>query len=172
MNMEPTIIQERLQQIHGRATTFSVEQRFWSKVYRGPNCWEWQGRRDEHGYGRSSIGGRDNAPAHRIAFELTTGGKIRAGLFVCHHCDNPPCVRPDHLFLGTTAENNADRARKKRSYDARGERSHRARLTPKQVDEIRQRRSTGESIVSLGAAFGVHHGTISRIALRQTWSHR
>lgn len=162
---------------NGTYGSVPIEVRLWGRTIEGQRgtadpqrCWEYLGDRDDKGYGSIRHRGRMQK-AHRVAFDLC-GGSIPAGLCVCHRCDNPSCVNPFHLFLGTVAQNNADRARKGRSADARGERSHRARLAPAQIADIRARRAAGETIVSLGEAFGVHHGTISRIALRQTWSNR
>lgn len=93
--------------------------RFWPKVRKGGGCWEWTASMS-HGYGQIGVGGKSGRPhhAHRVAWELTNGA-IPAGLFVCHHCDNKKCVRPDHLFLGTAKDNNQDRARKGRNPPAR-----------------------------------------------------
>src|SRR3990167_3261212 len=87
-----------------------VSKRFWSKVEKTEKCWIWIRGRDKDGYGHFSIGNRENnrpVPAHRVAWQLTNG-EIPKGLFVLHKCDNPPCVRPDHLFLGDVKDNAID----------------------------------------------------------------
>lgn len=89
--------------------------RLMSKVTIGPGCWEWQANKNTAGYGRLSIGGRDGRMvlAHRVAFEHFVG-PVPEGRFVLHHCDNPACVRPDHLWLGDARSNAADRDHKGR----------------------------------------------------------
>ena len=88
----------------------TVEDRFWSRVKKTSKCWEWQGTKLKTGYGVVSIKGK-NIRAHRIAYELTKG-KIPQGYGVCHTCDNPSCVKPDHLWIGTHKENMEDRNKK------------------------------------------------------------
>jgi hypothetical protein len=88
-----------------------VAMRFWPRVAFGDGCWEWQGSRVSNGYGH--INGIGNGYAHRAAWELTYG-PIPDGLQVLHRCDNPPCVRLDHLFIGTTLDNMRDRDAKGR----------------------------------------------------------
>jgi len=84
----------------------SVEDSLWSRIDQGPGCWVWPGAKRKGGYGAIWRNGRGMS-THRLAYELTYG-PIPAGLLVLHRCDNPPCCRPDHLFLGDTATNVAD----------------------------------------------------------------
>jgi hypothetical protein len=91
-----------------------VDQLFWSKVRQGEGCWEWQGHLNTAGYGYFILK-RKTYPAHRFSVELANG-EITNGLHVCHKCGNPRCVRPDHLFLGTHADNMRDMRQKGRGY--------------------------------------------------------
>lgn len=127
-------------------------------------CWIWTGRLDSKGYGALN-----RTLAHREAYRRTNG-PIPAGKHVLHSCDNPPCCNPAHLFLGTQADNNADRNSKERQ--ARGERVASGKLTADEVSEIRVRRLTrGETQPQLAAAFGVTHQSIADILHRRTWRH-
>lgn len=113
--------------IRGRpnlARRLTVEQ-FWAKIERGDGCWTWLASVSPWGYGRSPFPGRSGrlVMAHRIAWELTNG-PIPDGLIVCHHCDNPRCCRPDHMFLGTDKDNAMDAARKGRMGSANRKRTH------------------------------------------------
>lgn len=145
--------------------------RFWEKVDRsGDGCWEWQGDMSGgHGYGRIMINGR-RMLAHRLVYELEVG-EIPDGLCVCHHCDNPRCCRPDHLFLGTHVENMADMVTKgRRKGINNGEGNGRAQITEGDVREIRRLRGTLPTR-ELGARYGLTSATISKIQLKQTWAH-
>jgi hypothetical protein len=115
-----------LRYVHGHNTASPVETRFWNRVIETPSgCWEWQGTRNEHGYGGVSVEGKWRK-AHQVAWELTHGERP-PGVGVLHTCDNPPCVNPAHLFLGTQAENVQDMIAKGRA--ARGSDKPRQRHT-------------------------------------------
>lgn len=92
-----------------------MEQRFWSKVNKTNGCWEWQAALDKDGYGRIGTPGKPSfsVKAHRYSWMLHFGDFDRR-MLVCHHCDNPSCVRPEHLFLGTAKDNSQDMSRKQR----------------------------------------------------------
>lgn len=148
---------------------------FWSKVHPEAlsGCWLWHGATTSHGYGtlsRSSAGKVSRAYAHRVAYERATGAAPGA-LDVCHRCDVPSCVNPDHLFLGTARDNAADMVRKGRARHKAfpGETHHGHILSERQVLEIRQRR--GESARALAAEYGVQRWTVYDILSRRSWRH-
>lgn len=151
----------------GRFGDMTVEQRFWSYVRKADGCWIWTGRREVFGYGSMSVK-RRNVKAHRYSYELHIG-PIPPGVYVCHRCDNPPCVNPAHLFLGTQADNMADAAAKGRvEY---GERHHTARLTASGVVDARRRVAAGEMVKDVARELGVTHSTLSNAIRRKTWRH-
>lgn len=146
-----------------------VEQRLWARVERpAPDaCWEWQGAINSHGYGtiRERCASKG---AHVIAYR-SSKGDVPAGMLVCHTCDNRKCCNPAHLFLGTKAENNADRNAKGRQ--ARGSRIKRARLTETDAALIRYLTDCGANGKQLAALYGVFQSTISSIHRLRTWAH-
>lgn len=148
----------------------SFIERFWSRVQTGPNCWEWQHRKDKDGYGLICKTREDNSTrAHVAAYEMAYG-KVPEGMCVLHACDNPSCVRPSHLFFGTNADNTADRHRKGRS--AKGEKNGMAKVTADMVRSIRaQHASGGASFKHLAALYGVSKYTVVDIVRRRYWKH-
>ena len=154
----------------------SLANRFWAKVDRtrgyGPrgDCWEWDGSRQRNGYGRFRIGPRVYA-AHRIAFDLANPNKTLGDLDALHHCDNPPCCNPGHLFSGTQTENNQDRDRKGRQRGPRGERHGNSKLTAGHVNEIRRLWGRGWSQLELADRYAVSRQNIYYIVHNQSWKH-
>ncbi len=134
-------------------------------------CWPWTGGRDKDGYGViRANGSRSCSRSHRVAWEMANG-PIPPGLMVCHHCDNPPCVNPAHLFIGTCADNHADRDAKGRGRVPRGEAQHCAKLTESAVLEIRAAFARGQRQDLLAKEHGVTDGAIWAIVHRRTWKH-
>ena len=146
--------------------TVPLEQRFWSKVAVGEpdECWEWQAARMPRGYG--VIGGPVRY-AHRAVWVLTHG-EVPAGMHVLHRCDNPPCVNPAHLFLGTHAKNVADMDAKGRRKGPKGETHPAAKLTAEQVRAIRRECAEVSQRV-VAERYGVDPSTVSRIVHGKQW---
>lgn len=133
-------------------------------------CWNWRGPFFAgRGYGQFKHRG-SIVRAHRFSYELANG-PLGEGLHVCHHCDNPKCVNPAHLFAGTAKENVADRVAKNRSADQSGEKNNHARLAANDVREIRRLTGMGRTYKEVATAFGVARTTVSLIASRKTWAH-
>jgi hypothetical protein len=134
-----------------------------------PPCWEWTGYRPvwadgRGGYGRFGLGGRAAgvAYAHRFSYELHFG-PIPEGMQVCHTCDNRGCVRPDHLYLGTPAQNSRDMAVRDRSPNRK--------LTDQQVRWIRAQSALGVGYRPLARKLGVGVNTVARAIRGETWGH-
>ena len=120
-----------------KSTTKSITDRFWEKVDKTGNyCWIWTAGVSSNGYGVFHPTHNKHIGSHRIAWEQTNG-PIPKGLCVLHKCDNPLCVNPDHLFLGTRGDNNRDKASKGRCQDQTGEKNPSNKLTKEEVGQIR-----------------------------------
>jgi hypothetical protein len=135
----------------------------------GDGCWTWKGYKRPGGYGEAYFGKNPNRVrvlAHRAMFEAFNGPITDPSMCVCHRCDNPRCVRPDHLFLGTHADNNADRNAKGRQ--ARGERNGPAKLTEAQVRTIRADTRPHSEVAK---EYSVGATTVHSLRAGKTWRH-
>jgi hypothetical protein len=152
-----------------RSRAIPSEVRYWQHVdRRGPDeCWPWLAFCDWDGYGKFSLSPQKRSiGAHRFGYVLAYG-PLSEGIKVLRHCDNPPCVNPSHLFLGTTADNNRDKGEKGRAWY--GEDHHNAVLTAPLVTELRNRHQHGEPIKALAREYGIFYGTVWSAISRRTW---
>ena len=144
----------------------SARERFWKRVRKGPGCWRWTGNRHK-GYGTFWLRNKKRR-AHHVVLELLAGRALASGVVVRHTCDNPACVRPTHLMIGTHADNVADRCKKGRS--ASGERQGLSILTRRSVRVIRASyRPYTVTRRSLAEKYHVAQSTIDGVLDRQTW---
>lgn len=143
----------------------TLEDRFFSRFKKLENgCWQWQAHADKDGYGVLP-GDKRNVRAHRFSYEHHFG-PIPEGMSVCHKCDNPGCVNPDHLFIGSAKDNAQDALSKRRHYI--GAKNGRSKITE---DQARFIISSNMNDPSLAAMFGVHRSTINKIKRSSTWRH-
>jgi hypothetical protein len=157
--------------------------RFWSKVRKSDGCWEWTASKRFKGYGAfvwpSESGDIVQGRAHRFSW-LVHRGEIPPGMCCLHKCDNPACVNPDHLWLGTKAENNRDMIAKGRRVVGgtwcgfgkyhRGVSHHNAKMTPDTVRALRADRIAMKwGWIRLGRKYGISHRAARDIATRKTW---
>lgn len=147
----------------------SLRDAFWSHVVRGApeECWEWHGSVQPSGYGSVSFRGKTSR-AHRVSYAIHFG-EIPGGMHVLHKCDNPRCVNPFHLRLGTHADNMADRNRKGRQ--ARGERSGSAKMSNEQVVELLALAKLGVSSSKLAERYGISDRHARMIVVGKKWKH-
>jgi hypothetical protein len=161
-----------------------LEKRFWSKVNKNaPNgCWEWTGS-NTHGYGQIWVNGRLHR-ANRVSYEIHFG-EIPDGLFVCHKCDNPACINPDHLFLGTNSDNMKDCSLKgrigfqkypwiihlKKKHTSKGEKHSQAKLKEDQVVQMRRLFNDGMSIKNIAAIYKINPSHVGKIIRFKYWTH-
>lgn len=149
--------------------TGNITERFHKKyIVKENGCWMWEGstRANSKGvlYPRISKGKKDIG-AHRFSY-MMIHGEIKSGMYVCHKCDTPLCVNPDHLFIGTHKDNMADMVNKGRSHKGTGEYANSSKLTNEQAKQIRSINLSGSKLANL---FGVSQATISRIIRKETY---
>ncbi len=142
-------------------------------------CWLWLRGMARGGYGKQRMG-KKTTTAHRASWMIYKG-PIPAGLYVCHRCDVPSCVNPDHLFLGTAYDNVKDRDKKGRGSqgqrhaklcaELRGEKHGMSKLCEKDIHNIRDLLSKGETLSSIGRRYGVNLSAIHKIKIKKTWAH-
>lgn len=136
-------------------------------------CWEWFGFRTTKGYGRMYVSRNKYDAAHRVSYSLFIG-KIPDGMVVMHKCDNPRCVNPEHLTIGTYQENTQDCIAKKRFHPGvkRGEKNNMTKLTTEQAKEILRLVSDGiMKGKDIAKMFGVSQSTVSSIKVKRNWSY-
>lgn len=175
MTHEERVEQLRIARIK-RWGTKTPEERFWTHVQKegpvaprlGTRCWIWTAN-SLNGYGRLKVNG-EMVWAHRMSWQFAHG-EVPAGMFVLHQCDNPPCVNPDHLFIGSKLDNARDRDAKCRRAAPIGVLNGRAKLTEDDVLKIRQRRSEGAKRKQLAQDFGVSLAAIKHVLGKSTWNH-
>lgn len=149
-----------------------VSVRFWEKVDQsgGPAaCWTWKARTNRGGYGYFRVGSKA-LTAHRVSYEMAYG-LIPQGMLVCHRCDNPPCVNPAHLWLGTEQDNTQDSVQKGRRARQYGAANGFSRFSEADISEIRRAAASGALQKDIAHRFGVDRSTISYILTGKTWRH-
>ena len=151
----------------------TVGQRFWRSIDRSKgyaSCWEWKGAKNKDGYGQIQVNGK-LIGAHRAAYELYRK-PVPAGMSVLHACDNRACANPSHLFLGTHADNMADKLNKGRHVAPKGEAHGCAKLTEADVIAIKKRLAGGrESQEAIAVDYGVSRAAVSKIRTGRKWRH-
>ncbi len=145
---------------------------FWTRVDKTDpsGCWIWTGCTTSSGYGRFFWHGKNSYLAHRVAYEITFGS-IPKGMFVCHKCDNPLCVNPDHLFSGTAADNMRDMAVKGRAASMLGTLNPSAKLNVKMVYKLRELYEQGKTVMEISHQMSVPYSNVWSIVKRKTWTH-
>lgn len=144
--------------------------KFYSRIEFRDNsdCWWWTGPKTPSGYGCFAPKHKVMYSTHRLAWEINKG-PIPTGMHICHICDNPPCVNPDHLFIGTNQDNVNDRVAKGRQQ--RGQSHGQSILTEDHITQIRALVHYGVKQTTLARMFGVKRSTVNEAVLYHTWRH-
>jgi len=157
----------------------SFEERFWDKVQKTKSCWLWTGHRNRNGYGCGIRNHYKRILAHRASWIINCG-EIPNGKLVLHKCDNPPCVNPEHLFIGTYRDNNIDMYKKGRGTQGakQGSKNINSKLTEEDVKFIKNNwqksnrwNKPQNSIDNLAKRFNVSKHTIRNIIYNNSWNH-
>lgn len=150
----------------------AIETKFWDRVVKTNACWGWIGAVGSFGYGQLYLGHGKLRRAHRVSWEIHYG-PIPRGKHVCHHCDNPPCPRPDHLFIGTHADNMADKAMKGRNVNTPqlGEDHWKATITEADVIAMRLLKTGGMPTSEIANHFKMSYRNTWLIVTRRGWRH-
>lgn len=162
--------EQMLESVRNRLSKYSIKNE-------STGCIEWNGCKDKDGYGLLIVSGlsekKRNVRAHRLSY-LVNFGEINDGMFVCHSCDNPSCINPVHLFVGTPADNVADMMAKGRYVSGGkrhfGESNPKAKLTRKQVDGILVLKKFGISAQKIADSLGMNKSSIHRIFSGKVWA--
>jgi hypothetical protein len=149
-------------------------ERFWSRVNKTDGCWEWTGCIVNR-YGQFYLNGK-GVKAHRYSYiihhPITIDLWEHREICVCHRCDNPKCVNPAHLFLGSNADNMKDKMAKGRGKQPKGEKQALSKLTETQVREIRNKYANGGiTQQQLALEYGVNKSNINKLIRRKRWFH-
>lgn len=147
-----------------------IEERFWKYVVKTDGCWKWTGAKRYAGYGFLIQLDRTNISAHRLSW-IIHNGQIPNEMYVCHHCDNTECTRPDHLFLGTAKDNTNDMFSKNRDWKHKGIKHPMHILTEDQVSFIKSYPVYYGSGTELAKIFNTTHKNIWKIRRGISWSH-
>ena len=148
----------------------SIEEKLKRYVIGNCNCWNWIGSKDRDGYGVFGHHRNKQIKAHRASYAFYVG-EIPNGMMVCHSCDNPSCINPQHLFVGTAKDNTQDMIKKQRRPILSGENHPNAKITDHQAHEIKQLRKQNVPLTSIANQYGISFQTVSSIAKGTTWKH-
>jgi DNA-binding CsgD family transcriptional regulator len=142
---------------------------FWSQVDKTSSCWIWTGAKTGRGYGTFRVNRKQRA-VHRLSYELHHG-PIPEEKMICHHCDTPLCINPNHLFLGDAKLNDEDMRNKNRQPNLSGQRNGHSSLTSEKVQKIRQLYKEGQTQLQIAKRFKIQQPTVSKIVRRIRWAH-